>query len=460
MKRLTVVMLLISATIFGQEKQANVFTPDKGDWLNDNNWSLGRVPESNDIIIIKSKCLIIINKSISLGNVDITTNGQIILSGAGLQLDESSRLIVAEAGSIVAENRSEEESIILGKILKFSGSKDEGIKGFSVAFIRSGESPEGFSFESYRSPDQFYDKSNSWANSDSWSLGRIPQEGDSIIILQNSEVLLQEGQQLEDVSIRISGQLTLDKASIDLGSPSSVTIEKTGMLQSSNGVEEESLYIGKQLKFDGSGDKSITGFGVANSKTGISPNGFSSDATLPVTLTDFQAKVSNRVLLVQWTTQNEVNNLEFDIQQSNDGVLWQDIGTVYPAHTGVLAGNYSFAKKISTVGLMYVRLKQVDVDLKFTYSKTIVLNVPVPEFHVSMAVHSGNVITLNVDEKDANDFILRILDMQGNILYRRSMHSGISTINAPAITHSQRKLHVLQLVNNQGFKYSRSFYTH
>jgi hypothetical protein len=96
-----------------------------------------------------------------------------------------------------------------------------------------------------------------------------------------------------------------------------------------------------------------------------------SDASaLPVRLLTFAGNVVNKEVLLKWTTGNEYNNAGFDIERSN-GSEWKKIGNVASRGNSTGNSNYTFTDHSPLNGLNYYRLKQVDLDGKFSYSNVV-----------------------------------------------------------------------------------------
>lgn len=108
------------------------------------------------------------------------------------------------------------------------------------------------------------------------------------------------------------------------------------------------------------------------------------NAILPVTLLDFTAQKQNNLSLLQWQTTNETNNSYFDIERSFDSKLFYSIG-IKQGLNNASANNYSFTDNAPLKGVNYYRLKQVDKDGSFTYSKIVSVNFinPASVFAVS-----------------------------------------------------------------------------
>ena len=98
---------------------------------------------------------------------------------------------------------------------------------------------------------------------------------------------------------------------------------------------------------------------------------------LPLTLTQFTADRDNDESLLQWQTAQEQNTRDFTIERSTDGQTYTSIGTVDAAGNSTSALSYSFTDRAPQPNANYYRLKESDLDGKFTYSPVRVVNFPV-----------------------------------------------------------------------------------
>lgn len=89
---------------------------------------------------------------------------------------------------------------------------------------------------------------------------------------------------------------------------------------------------------------------------------------LPVTLTFFAAKPSNKDVLLEWQTAAEDNNDYFSIERSNNGLDFDSINEIKGNGTTENTSNYSFLDAAPKTGINYYRLKQVDYDGAYEYS--------------------------------------------------------------------------------------------
>jgi photosystem II stability/assembly factor-like uncharacterized protein len=115
---------------------------------------------------------------------------------------------------------------------------------------------------------------------------------------------------------------------------------------------------------------------------GIRSNGGITKGTplgLPVELASFTAKV-NPVghAVLNWVTASEINNSGFEIERRAINEQFAKIGFVEGYGTTSEEKSYSYVDKNINTGTNYYRLKQVDFDGTFQYSKEIELDVTSP----------------------------------------------------------------------------------
>ncbi|SEI37061.1 Por secretion system C-terminal sorting domain-containing protein [Dyadobacter koreensis] len=98
---------------------------------------------------------------------------------------------------------------------------------------------------------------------------------------------------------------------------------------------------------------------------------FGSENALPVTLTDISVQNENQTALLKWSTANEINSDKFEIEHSLDAKSWRKVGVTNAAYNSKSVVNYEFIHNNPVQGMNYYRLKMIDRDATFAYSKII-----------------------------------------------------------------------------------------
>lgn len=97
---------------------------------------------------------------------------------------------------------------------------------------------------------------------------------------------------------------------------------------------------------------------------------------LPVSWLSFEGKVLNEnKVILQWKTASEKNNKMFEIESSIDNKLFKKIGYIIGKGNTNIISEYQFLDtNLLSADYIFYRLKQIDFDGKFVYSKTLKIN--------------------------------------------------------------------------------------
>jgi hypothetical protein len=90
--------------------------------------------------------------------------------------------------------------------------------------------------------------------------------------------------------------------------------------------------------------------------------GTSGNQALPVELTSFSGNCADGKVILDWSTATEHNSAYFQVENSRDGKIWQNIGVVAAAGNSVQNINYTLTHEQLASGNNYYRLRQVDID--------------------------------------------------------------------------------------------------
>ncbi len=157
----------------------------------------------------------------------------------------------------------------------------------------------------------------------------------------------------------------------------------------------------------------FSGFGAG--VAGFSP--------LPITLLAFDGRLENDNAVLTWSTSSEENSRSFEIERSFDGIGFSPIGSVPAAGNSTSTLDYSFTDANLTHDTDYYRLKSVDLDNHFTYSKTVLVRNTRPAASFSVV---PNPFTDELDilfgQPTTGKIEIRLLDITGRQL--RTLFSG------------------------------------
>jgi hypothetical protein len=101
--------------------------------------------------------------------------------------------------------------------------------------------------------------------------------------------------------------------------------------------------------------------------------GFANDVPLPLTWLYAKGEIIDGQSHLTWATAEEHNTKSFEIEHSLDGHAYAPIGTTPAAGNSQQPKEYTWIHTTPATGANYYRIKQVDLDNKFTYSSIIPL---------------------------------------------------------------------------------------
>lgn len=101
------------------------------------------------------------------------------------------------------------------------------------------------------------------------------------------------------------------------------------------------------------------------------------ESTLPLILERFDATLNGNKVDLSWTTSQERALSHFTIERSTNGVDYKEVGLVFAADNANIHTNYDFKDAINSVasGILYYRLRMVDIDGKYQYSPVRLIRV-------------------------------------------------------------------------------------
>ncbi len=164
-------------------------------------------------------------------------------------------------------------------------------------------------------------------------------------------------------------------------------------------------------------------------------------SSLPVTWLYFNGKNNAGSNLLSWATSFELNNAFFEVQSSTDAVSFKTIGKV-PAGTNN-ANEYRFTDAGAANGMTYYRIKQVDADGTFTYSRVVAVNKA--ETGISFLYSSASGL-LQLNNTSGKPLQLLIYDANGRLQMRAQLQTGINRIS---INHLVQAVYALTVNNGQ-----------
>lgn len=149
---------------------------------------------------------------------------------------------------------------------------------------------------------------------------------------------------------------------------------------------------------------------------------------LPVTLVDFSGYLINDGVRLKWQTVMEQNLRQFDIEYSRDGTLFTYLGTE-PAKNAVTGYSYNFSDLTNDNGIIFYRLKMINLDGSHQYSAIIRLLLKKLKNTIAPSVITDGLIRLNLVSPAYNT--LELIRIDGNLILKENIEGRTGDIKVP-----------------------------
>lgn len=206
---------------------------------------------------------------------------------------------------------------------------------------------------------------------------------------------------------------------------------------------------------NGIGGLNSTGGTRANNGTGGNNQGIVQNAfgLLPLKLVGFSGFKNNEKVELKWTAQNEINVARFEIQRSSNGTSFSVIGNKQAIHNNLLINSYTFTDVQPIAGIIYYRLRMIDNDGKFTYSKVLIINAD-NQTKEKIGIYPNPATTratLNLKSEKGGFAAVHILNMNGVVVIKQYFHvdNGENALSLNGIINLPAGIYNVQILNNK-----------
>jgi hypothetical protein len=197
------------------------------------------------------------------------------------------------------------------------------------------------------------------------------------------------------------------------------------------------------------------GFSGGGISVRVSPD----TSVLPVTLLYFTGSLVGDKVLLNWETASELNNDFFAVEKSLDGRTWSTIGIVKGNGTTTKPHKYSFVDVSPFIGDNYYRLRQVDFDGSFDYSRIIVINVGTDVARSGfIGVYpnpTGGPVRASIASIADQNIFIRVMDVTGRQMMSKNANlgKGINNIDMD-LSRLPGGAYIISFTDNKGEEHS------
>ena len=168
---------------------------------------------------------------------------------------------------------------------------------------------------------------------------------------------------------------------------------------------------------------------------------------IPVTLIDFKAQSRGNSVMLTWYATQETDFRQYEIERSIDGRRFTQIGTV----AGRNLTNYQFEDAdVPLNRQVFYRLKMVDIDGQFKYSKTVSLRVRQSATAMRLMPNpAADQLTIRLERPMQGTATLQIRDMAGQLMMSSPINNAMQLNQVPIQSLAAGRYEVVLITSEQ-----------
>jgi hypothetical protein len=179
------------------------------------------------------------------------------------------------------------------------------------------------------------------------------------------------------------------------------------------------------FRIDNNGEADIRFFMMGDNTFENNPSN-----SLPIELVSFDGNVNQQNIDLAWTTGSEINGDFFEVQYSTDGIQFHTIDHIDAVGESVVAQYYAYTHEGVTSGINYYRLKMVDNDETFEYSRTIAITKEsMSDKLINLYPNPTTNQQVHLSFEYTSDRVIQFINNTGIIVHQINTTDRITTIN-------------------------------
>jgi hypothetical protein len=170
-----------------------------------------------------------------------------------------------------------------------------------------------------------------------------------------------------------------------------------------------------------------------------------SAAAFPVKLLYFNGSASGDEARLRWQTGEEQNFLRFDVERSTNGIDYAKIGEVA---TKGIPSVYQFTDPGLSAGTYQYRLRQLDKDGRFEYSRSvrIVIGASASAYRL-LNNPAGPYLDISMPPQRSSA-TARVMDISGRVLMQQALPVGVSRYRLQGVDKLSPGLYLIEITSN------------
>ncbi|WP_132056016.1 T9SS type A sorting domain-containing protein [Pseudocnuella soli] len=177
---------------------------------------------------------------------------------------------------------------------------------------------------------------------------------------------------------------------------------------------------------------------------------YTEPSVLPVKYSAFSAayQAAQQAVQLKWTTENETNSKAFVVERSADGFRWTTVVSINAAGNSSRRRKYQYDDVRPAGGVHFYRIKMLDKNGRFEYTKVVSLQVPQTVAAAAKAYfNSSNAsVVLSPGGMLGKKALVQLIDLGGRVVASRSQSLLQPAQTVLELPHLKDGLYVLEVI--------------
>jgi len=176
---------------------------------------------------------------------------------------------------------------------------------------------------------------------------------------------------------------------------------------------------------------------------------------LPVIWNDLAGRTVENGIQVDWSTSQETNTSHFVVQRSEDGIFFEELGSVTAAGNTTFAQQYSFLDEQPLEGSNFYRITQYDLDGRKSNSSVIEVSYTLDAEEVAWTAIAPNPVedyaSVGFTVPQDGEMSIAVVDLKGSLVLQEDVAVTRGTnIKEIDLSTAPAGMYIVRLTGNQG----------
>ena len=178
---------------------------------------------------------------------------------------------------------------------------------------------------------------------------------------------------------------------------------------------------------------------------------FGNSTVLPVKFTAASAYRNNKGISISWTTANEINMQQYEVEHSMNGSLFTSLQRVTPTGSGTGSAVYTVEDRVPHLGINFYRIKGMSVGGQIQYSAVMKVSDAAANGQITVYPNpvTQRVIMMQFSNLPKGDYTIRLINLLGQpVQVKQLAYTGANAVQMlsidPGVAKGNYRLQIIK----------------